>query len=72
MGFRSISKYIGLIKIGMKLVEQGTAWMEKVKAEDSPGGEEITTVEYLELIPILEEAIKDGLGLAVNVAIEPK
>ena len=72
MGMRSFIKYLGLIKVGMNLVTKGTEWMEQAKAEESPGGEEILAEEYLDLIPIIEEAIIDGLGLAVKVKIEPE
>ena len=71
MGLRSISKYLALIRVGMDLTQKGTAWLEQAKDEDGPGGEEITHDEYLELIPIIEEAVIDGLGLAVKVRIDP-
>jgi len=71
MGIRSITKYLALIRVGMNLAQKGVEWMERAKDEDGPGGEEITPDEYLELIPIIEEAIIDGLGLAVKVRIDP-
>ena len=72
MGLKSLYKYLGLIKVGMNLVSRGMEWLEQARDEDSPGGEEIVAEEYLDLIPIIEEAIIDGLGLAVRVKIEPE
>lgn len=71
MGLRSIMKYLALMKIGMNLAQRGIEWLEDAKDEDSPGGEEVTAEEYLGLIPIIEEAIVDGLGVAVKVKVIP-
>ena len=71
MGIRSIRKYLALMKVGIALAQKGSEWLEEAQEEDSPGGEEITVEEYLDLVPIIEEAVVDALGIAVKVKIEP-
>jgi len=72
MGIRSIMKYLALLNIVSVLIEKGSKWLEAAKDEDSPGGGDITAEEYLELIPVVEEAIVAAIGVSVVVTIEPK
>lgn len=71
MHLARISKYFALVKIGMNLAQKGMEWAEKARSDDSPGGKKITPEECLDLIPIIEETIADGLGVMVNVRVEP-
>lgn len=67
-----LSLYFGLIKVGVKLTNAAMKWYEDVTSEDSEGGDDITTNEYFDLVPIIQDAIQDGLGLAVSVSITSK
>jgi len=67
-----LSLYFGLIKVGVKLTNAAMKWYESVTSEDSEGGDDITMDEYFDLVPIIQDAIKDGLGLAVEVKLTPK
>jgi len=67
-----LSLYFGLIRVGVKLTNAAMKWYESVTSEDSEGGDDITMDEYFDLVPIIQDAIKDGLGLAVEVKLTPK
>jgi hypothetical protein len=70
MGMRSVFKYLGLFRVATALVQDAMKWLDRARDDDSPGGEDITADEYLDLIPIIENAILQGLGLAVKVKID--
>ena len=67
-----LSLYFGLIRVGVKLTNAAMKWYESVTSEDSEGGDDITMDEYFDLVPIIQDAIQDGLGLAVEVKLTPK
>ena len=67
MGYRSIFKYLMIFQIATTLMGEGMRWVRNAKDEDSPGGEEITPEELLELMPIIEKAVMQGLGIDVKL-----
>ena len=72
LNINKIKLYMGMARVAFRLVEGAQDWYEKVTDAESDGGDDITLDEYFDLVPLFEDAIKDGLGLAVNVSIEPK
>ena len=73
MGMRSITKYLKLFRIVSYIIEEGGKWLEDSRDEDSPGGEDITIEEYLDLADIVENALVMALGIDVEITIfEPE
>ena len=72
LNINKIKLYMGLAKVAYKLIEGAQKWYEESTDDSGDGGSEITIDEYFDLVPLFEDAIKDGLGLAVNVSISPK
>jgi len=72
LNINKLSLYFGMAKVAFKLIEGAQDWYEKVTDESGDGGEDITPEEYFDLVPLFEDAIKSGLGLAVSVSITSK
>jgi hypothetical protein len=70
MGIRTFNKYLALFKVAAVLVQEGMKWLEKARDDDSPGGEDIVSDEYVDLIPVIEKAIRQGLGVTAKVKLD--
>lgn len=64
MGMRSWMKYLALgsafAGVGMRVF----GWLQQAQAAGSPGGDDITAEEVVQLEPVINDAINQGLQSA--------
>lgn len=57
-------RYFGIITAFAGIGTKVFSWLQQSQADESPGGDDITSEEVVQLAPILNEAINTGLQAA--------